>query len=75
MARLPQWLRARAAAVGVELDDAAVQFIVDRTEGNLLAAQQELEKLKLTVPDGKVDLATVQASHRRQRALRRLPAR
>ena len=29
------------------LDDDAVQFIVDRTEGNLLAAQQELEKLKL----------------------------
>jgi len=62
VAALPQWLRARAAAAGVELDDTAVQFIVDRTEGNLLAAQQELEKLKLTSPDGKVDLATVQAS-------------
>ena len=62
VAGLPQWLRARAAAAGVELDDAAVQFIVDRTEGNLLAAQQELEKLKLTAPDGKVDLAAVQAS-------------
>ena len=47
VARLPQWLRARAAALELDLDDAAVQFIVDRTEGNLLAAQQELEKLRL----------------------------
>lgn len=61
VARLPQWLRARAAAAGLELEDAAVQFIVDRTEGNLLAAQQEIEKLRL-LASGRVDLATVQAS-------------
>jgi len=62
VARLPQWLRARAASMELELEDAAVQFIVDRTEGNLLAAHQELEKLKLLAPDRKVALATVQAS-------------
>jgi DNA polymerase-3 subunit delta len=62
VARLPQWLRSRAAALELELDDAAVQFIVDRTEGNLLAAQQELEKLKLLSAERKVDLAAVQAS-------------
>jgi DNA polymerase-3 subunit delta len=62
VARLPQWLRARATAVGLELDDAAVQFIVERTEGNLLAAQQELEKLKLLAVGKRVDLAQVQAS-------------
>jgi DNA polymerase-3 subunit delta len=43
-----------------------VRFIVERTEGNLLAAQQELEKLKLLTPIGgnarRVDLAAVQAS-------------
>jgi len=61
VARLPQWLRGRAAAAGLELDDASVQFIVDRTEGNLLAAQQELLKLSLTVT-GRVDLGAVQAS-------------
>jgi len=59
---LPKWVRARATAVGITLDDTAVQLIVDRTEGNLLAAHQELEKLKLTVPDGKVSLETVYAS-------------
>jgi DNA polymerase III subunit delta len=62
VSRLPQWLRARVAAMELELDDAALQFIVDRTEGNLLAAQQELEKLKLLATGRKADLATVQAS-------------
>ena len=62
VARLPQWLRTRAAALELELDDAAVQFIVERTEGNLLAAQQELEKLKLLATNQRVNLAEVQAS-------------
>jgi len=46
-AALPGWLRARARQLAVEIEPAAVQLIVDRTEGNLLAAQQELEKLSL----------------------------
>jgi DNA polymerase-3 subunit delta len=62
VARLPQWLRARASTLELELDDAAVQFIVERTEGNLLAAHQELEKLKLLAQDRKIDLAVVRAS-------------
>jgi DNA polymerase III subunit delta len=69
VAKLPQWLRARAATLDLALDDDAVRFIVERTEGNLLAAQQELEKLRLlTPPDSrdkgsraKIDLATAQA--------------
>jgi DNA polymerase-3 subunit delta len=66
VARLPQWLRARAVVLDLELDDDAVRFIVERTEGNLLAAQQELEKLRLLAParfEGKfrIDLATAQA--------------
>jgi DNA polymerase-3 subunit delta len=58
---VPQWLRGRASALGLKLDDAAVSFIVDHTEGNMLAAQQELEKLKLLAGES-VDLAAVQAS-------------
>jgi DNA polymerase-3 subunit delta len=65
VARLPQWLRARAAALDLELDDAAVTFIVEHTEGNLLAAHQELEKLRMMLPAGKgktrVDATTAQA--------------
>jgi DNA polymerase-3 subunit delta len=59
--RLPQWLRARAATREHELDEQAVQFIVERTEGNLLAAQQELEKLRLLASGKRIDLAAAQA--------------
>jgi DNA polymerase-3 subunit delta len=51
-AALPGWLRGRAKSLRVELDPAAAQLIVDRVEGNLLAAKQELEKLSL-LADGK----------------------
>ena len=44
---LPGWLRARAKQLNVEMEPAAAQLIVDRVEGNLLAANQELEKLRL----------------------------
>ncbi|HEY2782209.1 MAG TPA: DNA polymerase III subunit delta [Steroidobacteraceae bacterium] len=44
---LPAWLRARAKMLQIEIDPAACQLIVERVEGNLLAAQQELEKLGL----------------------------
>jgi DNA polymerase-3 subunit delta len=46
-AALPGWLRARAKNLHVELEPAAAQLIVERVEGNLLAAKQELEKLSL----------------------------
>lgn len=46
-AALPAWLRARAKSLDIELTPAAAQLIVDRVEGNLLAAQQELQQLRL----------------------------
>jgi DNA polymerase-3 subunit delta len=47
-AALPAWLRVRAKSLKLDLEPAAAQLIVDRVEGNLLAAQQELEKLSLS---------------------------
>ncbi len=46
-AALPGWLHARAKLLKAEIEPAAAQLIVDRVEGNLLAAKQELEKLCL----------------------------
>ncbi len=46
--RFPQWLRARARAEGLELDEEALDVLVQHTEGNLLAAVQELRKLVLS---------------------------
>jgi DNA polymerase-3 subunit delta len=62
LARLPQWLRARAATLELDIDDDAARFIVERTEGNLLAAQQELLKLQMAAAGKRIDLAAVQAS-------------
>lgn len=47
VAQFPAWLRARGAAEGVALDDEAVTMLAQQTEGNLLAAIQELRKLAL----------------------------
>lgn len=53
--QLPAWLRQRAGLHGLTLDDEAASLLAERTEGNLLAASQELEKLALLIPEGTVD--------------------
>jgi DNA polymerase-3 subunit delta len=61
-AALPGWLRARAKALRLEMDQEAAQLIVDRVEGNLLAAQQELEKLGLLANGAPIGVELVQQS-------------
>jgi DNA polymerase III subunit delta len=58
-AALPGWLRARAKALAVEMEPEAAQLVVDRVEGNLLAAKQELEKLALLANGQRIDAALV----------------
>jgi DNA polymerase III subunit delta len=60
--RLPGWLRSRCRRLKLEATDEALELLAERTEGNLLAAHQELEKLKLLVPDGKVSADTILSS-------------
>ncbi len=50
--QLPQWLRARFAAAGLKPDSQAIALLADRSEGNLLAARQEIDKLALLLPQG-----------------------
>jgi DNA polymerase III subunit delta len=47
-----QWLTARLRARGLEPDEAALALLLERVEGNLLAAAQEVEKLALLQPPG-----------------------
>lgn len=61
-ARLPAWLRARMQQKGLQPDDAAVTLLAERVEGNLLAAEQEIEKLRLLQGAGPVDAPAVAAS-------------
>ncbi|HNP35166.1 MAG TPA: DNA polymerase III subunit delta [Woeseiaceae bacterium] len=51
---LPGWIGARMRAAGLQPDQGAVQMIADRVEGNLLAASQEIEKLRLLLGAGRV---------------------
>ena len=61
-AQLPQWIRQRLAQAGLAADQEAVELIAARVEGNLLAAVQEIEKLKLLAKGGQVTAETVQAA-------------
>jgi DNA polymerase-3 subunit delta len=61
-AHLPQWLRSRFAAAGLSAADDALALLAERSEGNLLAARQEIDKLAMLLPRGtKVTLAEVAA--------------
>jgi DNA polymerase-3 subunit delta len=48
---LTPWLEQRLLREGIQADTEAVHLLVDKVEGNLLAAMQEIEKLKLLSSD------------------------
>jgi DNA polymerase-3 subunit delta len=50
--RLGQWLAQRLAQQDQQADQDLIQFLVDRVEGNLMAAHQEVQKLSLLFPKG-----------------------
>lgn len=60
--QLPQWIRQRLAQSGLSASAEAVDMIAIRVEGNLLAAAQEIEKLKLLAEGTQIDVDTVQAA-------------
>lgn len=53
--QLPRWINQRLVQAGINANQAAVDILADRVEGNLLAAMQEINKLKLLSLEGKVD--------------------
>ncbi len=59
-AAIPGWMERRLAKQGLLAERAALEFLADRVEGNLLAAQQEIDKLALLLPRGKVSLADIE---------------
>ncbi|NMX93564.1 MULTISPECIES: DNA polymerase III subunit delta [unclassified Pseudomonas] len=60
--QLPQWIRQRLSQAGLSATQDAVELIAARVEGNLLAAAQEIEKLKLMAEDGQITVETVQGA-------------
>jgi len=60
--QLPQWINQRMRNAGLEPDRHAVQLLVDRVEGNLLAASQEIEKLTILLGKGPVTANDIKQS-------------
>lgn len=58
-AQLPQWIKQRLARQKQQLDVETLEWMADKVEGNLLAAFQEIQKLGLLYPAGKIDGADV----------------
>jgi DNA polymerase III subunit delta len=59
---LPRWLAARLARQNQRASADTLRFLADATEGNLLAARQEIEKLGLLLPEGELDHDAVLAA-------------
>jgi DNA polymerase-3 subunit delta len=59
---LPGWLQQRARNINKELTADAAAYIAERTEGNLLAAHQELTQLALSEKTSRIELETVLTS-------------
>lgn len=59
---LPGWVAGRMRELGLEPTRDAVRLLADRVEGNLLAAAQEIEKLRLVHGEGPMDADQVEAA-------------
>ncbi len=59
-AHLPGWVGTRLAAQRQSAGKAGIDFIAERVEGNLLAAHQEIQKLGLLHPEGKLSFEQIQ---------------
>lgn len=59
---LPGWIRTRMAAAGLAPEPEAVSLLAELVEGNLLAAQQEIQKLLLLGTAGRVTVEDVTRS-------------
>jgi DNA polymerase III subunit delta len=57
---LPHWIAARLQRQQQSASAETLQFLADATEGNLLAAKQELEKIALLLPQGELEQAAVE---------------
>lgn len=57
--QLPRWIGERLALQKQQADSDTLRFLAQKVEGNLLAAQQEIRKLGLLFPAGRLDFANV----------------
>lgn len=56
---LPRWIQQRANRLGLQIEPDAAQLLAQRTEGNLLATAQELQKFTLRTADTPISIDEV----------------
>lgn len=62
-AEQPGWIAARLRTAGLDAEPEAMRLLAERTEGNLLAAQQEIDKLALLHAKGsRLDVGAIDDS-------------
>ena len=57
--QLGKWINQRLKNVGLNASRDALEMLCERVEGNLLAAVQEIEKLRLSIPGDTIDVETI----------------
>jgi DNA polymerase-3 subunit delta len=57
--KLPAWISHRLSMQGQQADSETLEFIANQVEGNLLAAHQEIQKLGLLYPKGRLTIENV----------------
>lgn len=60
--QLPRWIDQRIQQAGMTVSHDAIEMLAARIEGNLLAAAQEIEKLKLLAADGQISAEMIAGS-------------
>jgi DNA polymerase-3 subunit delta len=68
ISQMSRWVEQRAQALNLNISNEASQLLIQRTEGNLLATAQELEKFTLQGPNYQIsadDIATDVGGHAR----------
>jgi len=61
-AALPRWIENRLKRAGLSAEPEALELLAAQVEGNLLAAKQEIDQLKLLAEDGRVTVDSVRTS-------------
>ena len=61
---MPDWIQAKSKDLELEISTEAIKLLAERTEGNLLAASQELMKLSLLFPEQDISLESMERSNR-----------
>ncbi|MCF7981655.1 MAG: DNA polymerase III subunit delta [Pseudomonadales bacterium] len=60
--QMPQWISRRMQQAGVKADREAIKLLAELVDGNLLAAAQEIEKLKLLDAERPIDCNSIRES-------------